>query len=101
MFTVTVTARADTRTPEVPGGGVKRHGGGGRGKELAMRSPGRRRRRSPRGGDRERGTITLMLLVMFVALLPPAGVVSHGRAKLNPAGNAHAIAPEAAPAGGG
>ncbi len=101
MFTVTVTARADTRTPEVPGGGVKRHGGGGRGKERAMRSPGRRRRRSPRGGDRERGTITLMLLVMFVALLALAGIVIDGGAKLNQAENANAIAQEAARAGAG
>src|SRR5579864_8720148 len=106
MFTVTVTGQADARTPEVPGGRVNRHGGGGRGKERAMRSvpargdtaspgdttgpdcpqplpePSRRRRRSPGRAGRERGTITLMLLVMFVALLALAGIVIDGGAKL-------------------
>lgn len=72
MFTLTVTARADARIPE--------------------------RRR---GGDRERGTITLMLLVMFVALLALAGIVIDGGAKLDQAENANAIAQEAARAGAG
>jgi Flp pilus assembly protein TadG len=101
MFTVTVTARANTQTPEVPGGGVQRAGGGGRGKERTMSSPGRWRARSGRGGDRERGSITLMLLVLFVALIALAGIVIDGGAKLNQAENANAIAQEAARAGAG
>ena len=52
-------------------------------------------------GDRERGTITLMLLVMFVALLALAGIVIDGGAKLDQAENANAIAQEAARAGAG
>jgi len=94
MFTVTVTARPDTRPPEVPGDGIRR-------KERAMRSPGLHVRRSPGDGDRERGTITLMLLVMFVALLALAGIVIDGGAKLDQAENANAIAQEAARAGAG
>jgi Flp pilus assembly protein TadG len=101
MFTVTVTAQANTQTPKVPGGGVKRAGGGGRGKERTMSSPGRWRARSGRGGDRERGSITLMLLVLFVALIALAGIVIDGGAKLNQAENANAIAQEAARAGAG
>jgi hypothetical protein len=66
-----------------------------------MRSPGRQGRRSPHDGDRERGTITLMLLVMFVALLALAGIVIDGGAKLDQAENANAIAQEAARAGAG
>ena len=65
-----------------------------------MRSPGRRAQRSSQG-DRERGTITLMLLVMFVALLALAGIVIDGGAKLDQAENANAIAQEAARAGAG
>lgn len=75
MFTLTVTARAD--------------------------APGRERHRPPTEGDRERGTITLMLLVMFVALLALAGIVIDGGAKLDQAENANAIAQEAARAGAG
>jgi hypothetical protein len=52
-------------------------------------------------GDRERGTITLMLLVMFVALLALAGIVVDGGAKLAQAENANAYAQEAARAGAG
>ena len=66
-----------------------------------MRSPGRPASPSPRGGDRERGTITLMLLVMFVALLALAGIVIDGGAKLDQAENANAVAQEAARAGAG
>src|SRR5260221_10872960 len=94
MFTVTVTAQADAWTPEVPGGGLRR-------RERTMRSPGRQGQRSPHDGDRERGTITLMLLVMFVALLALAGIVIDGGAKLDQAENANAIAQEAARAGAG
>jgi Flp pilus assembly protein TadG len=49
----------------------------------------------------ERGTITLMLLVMFFALLALAGIVIDGGAKLAQAENANAIAQEAARAGAG
>ena len=101
MFTVTVTARANTQTPKVPGGRVKRAGGGERGKERTMSSPDRWRARSGGGGDRERGSITLMLLVLFVALIALAGIVIDGGAKLNQAENANAIAQEAARAGAG
>jgi hypothetical protein len=69
MFTVTVTAQADTRVA--------------------------------RDGDREHGSITLMLLVMFVAMLALAGIVIDGGAKLDQAENANAIAQEAARAGAG
>jgi Flp pilus assembly protein TadG len=58
-------------------------------------------RRLPGHADRERGTITLMLLVMFVALLALAGIVIDGGAKLAQAENANAIAQEAARAGAG
>lgn len=66
-----------------------------------MSSPGRLRARSGRGGDRERGSITLMLLVLFVGLIALAGIVIDGGAKLNQAENANAIAQEAARAGAG
>jgi Flp pilus assembly protein TadG len=94
MFTLTVTAQADAWTPEAPGGGL-------RCREHVMRSPGPRGQRSLHGSDRERGTITLMLLVMFVALLALAGIVIDGGAKLDQAENANAIAQEAARAGAG
>ena len=66
-----------------------------------MSSPGWWRARSGRASDRERGSITLMLLVLFVALIALAGVVIDGGAKLNQAENANAIAQEAARAGAG
>ena len=47
------------------------------------------------------GSITLMLLVLFVALIAMAGIVIDGGAKLNQAENATAIAQEAARAGAG
>ena len=75
MFTLTVTARAD--------------------------APRQQRHRLSTEGDRERGTITLMLLIMFVALLALAGIVIDGGAKLDQAENANAIAQEAARAGAG
>lgn len=50
---------------------------------------------------RERGSLTLMLAVMFVALLALAGIVIDGGAKLTAAENATAIAQEAARAGAG
>jgi Flp pilus assembly protein TadG len=59
-----------------------------------MRSPARR-------GRDDRGSITLMLLTLFVALIAMAGIVIDGGAKLNQAENATAIAQEAARAGAG
>jgi Flp pilus assembly protein TadG len=59
-----------------------------------MTLPGRRS-----AGDT--GSITLMLVVLFVALIALAGIVIDGGAKLNQAENATAIAQEAARAGAG
>jgi Flp pilus assembly protein TadG len=59
-----------------------------------MRLPGK-----PGTGDQ--GSITLMLLALFVALIALAGIVIDGGAKLNQAENATAIAQEAARAGAG
>jgi Flp pilus assembly protein TadG len=53
------------------------------------------------GQSRERGSLTLLLAVMFVALLALAGIVIDGGAKLTAAENATAIAQEAARAGAG
>jgi len=62
-----------------------------------MRLPG-----GPGGpDDSDRGSITLMLLALFVALIALAGIVIDGGAKLNQAENANAIAQEAARAGAG
>ena len=47
------------------------------------------------------GSITLMLVALFVALIALAGIVIDGGAKLNQAENATAIAQEAARAGAG
>jgi Flp pilus assembly protein TadG len=54
-----------------------------------------------RGVDADRGSLTLMLAVLFVALLALAGVVIDGGAKLTAAENAAAVAQEAARAGAG
>ncbi len=59
-----------------------------------MTLPGRR-------GAGDQGSITLMLLALFVALIALAGIVIDGGAKLNQAENATAIAQEAARAGAG
>src|ERR1700684_1483757 len=61
---------------------------------LAERAPERRR-------DGERGSITLMLAALSVALIALAGIVIDGGAKLRAAENADAIAQEAARAGAG
>lgn len=53
------------------------------------------------GGNADRGSLTLMLAVLFVALLALAGIVIDGGAKLTAAENAAAIAQEAARAGAG
>ena len=52
-------------------------------------------------GDDERGSLTLMLAVLFVSLLAMAGIVIDGGAKLDAAQNAVAAAQEAARAGAG
>jgi Putative Tad-like Flp pilus-assembly len=62
---------------------------------LARRLPGRE------PGDAERGSLTLMLLVMFVALVGLAGIVIDGGARLTAAENATSVAQEAARAGAG
>jgi Flp pilus assembly protein TadG len=59
-----------------------------------MRLPGRR-------SASDTGSITLMLVALFVALIALAGIVIDGGAKLNQAENATAIAQEAARAGAG
>jgi Flp pilus assembly protein TadG len=64
--------------------------------EQRMTSGGRERRTA---GDR--GSLTLMLAVLFIALLALAGLVIDGGAKLDAASNAAAVAQEAARAGAG
>jgi len=51
--------------------------------------------------DRERGSLTLMLAALMVALLALAGLVIDGGRKLNQSARAYAIAQEAARAGAG
>jgi Flp pilus assembly protein TadG len=62
-----------------------------------MRQP----RAARAGGDREAGSLTLMLAVLMVALLALAGLVIDGGRKLNQSASAYAIAQEAARAGAG
>ncbi len=59
--------------------------------------------RHPSGAraDSERGSLTLMLAVLMVALLALAGLVIDGGRKLNQSASAYAIAQEAARAGAG
>ena len=64
-----------------------------------LRGPGERARAGPH--DRERGSITLMLAALSVALIALAGIVIDGGAKLRAAENADAVAQEAARAGAG
>jgi Flp pilus assembly protein TadG len=52
-------------------------------------------------GDGERGSLTLMLAVLMVALLSLAGLVIDGGRKLNQSASAYAVAQEAARAGAG
>jgi len=71
-----------------------------------MRAPGSPRRRvwppeAAAGTEAERGSLTLMLAVLFVSLLALAGLVIDGGAQLNDAENAAAVAQEAARAGAG
>jgi hypothetical protein len=49
--------------------------------------------------DRERGGLSLMIVILFVALAALAGIVVDGSAKLDAAQNAIALAQEAARAG--
>ena len=51
--------------------------------------------------DRERGSFSLMLVILTVPLLALAGLVVDGGAKLSEAENANAVAQEAARAGAG
>ncbi|HEY7144807.1 MAG TPA: pilus assembly protein TadG-related protein [Streptosporangiaceae bacterium] len=51
--------------------------------------------------DSERGSLSLMLVLLTVSLLALAGLVVDGGAKLNAAENANAVAQEAARAGAG
>jgi len=73
-----------------------RHGGTEHGREQQMGSSGGLRRACG-----ERGSLTLMLVTMSVALLALAGLVLDGGAKLNAASTAAAVAEEAARAGAG
>jgi Flp pilus assembly protein TadG len=57
--------------------------------------------RPARQGNRERGSITLMLVALSVAIIALAGIVIDGGAKLRAAENADAAAQEAARAGAG
>ena len=56
---------------------------------------------SPAAVNGERGSFSLMLVIMAVALLALAGLVVDGGAKLDEAENANAVAQEAARAGAG
>jgi Flp pilus assembly protein TadG len=58
-------------------------------------------RTNPAAGGSERGSFSLILVIMAVALLALAGLVVDGGAKLNEAENASAVAQEAARAGAG
>jgi Flp pilus assembly protein TadG len=60
-----------------------------------------RRGRGPHPATGERGSITLMLTILFPVLLAFAGLVIDGGAKLRAAGDANEIAQEAARAGAG
>jgi Flp pilus assembly protein TadG len=51
--------------------------------------------------DSERGSFSLMLVILTIPLLALAGLVVDGGAKLNEAGNANSVAQEAARAGAG
>jgi Flp pilus assembly protein TadG len=75
----------------------------GQGHSSGPGQPGSRERGmiQRRGADTDRGSLTLMLAVLFVALLALAGVVIDGSAKLTAAENAAAVAQEAARAGAG
>ncbi|HMG62167.1 MAG TPA: hypothetical protein VK599_04390 [Streptosporangiaceae bacterium] len=75
----------------------------GQGHSSGPGQPGSRERAmiQRRGDDADRGSLTLMLAVLFVALLALAGVVIDGGAKLTAAENAAAVAQEAARAGAG
>lgn len=71
-----------------------------------MRAPGTSRARArpllaTGRAESERGSLTLMLAVLFVALLALFGLVIDGGAQLNDAENAAAAAQEAARAGAG
>jgi Flp pilus assembly protein TadG len=66
-----------------------------------MSQPGWRGKLRPQLGQSERGSLTLMLVVMFVALIALAGLVVDGGAKVTAAEDATSAAQEAARAGAG
>jgi Flp pilus assembly protein TadG len=68
-------------------------------RRARLRGPGQRARTGRH--DRDRGSITLMLAALSVALIALAGIVIDGGAKLRAAENADAVAQEAARAGAG
>jgi hypothetical protein len=65
------------------------------GRGLASRLPGQK------PGEAERGSLSLMLIVLFTALVGLAGIVIDGGARLTAAENATSVAQEAARAGAG
>jgi Flp pilus assembly protein TadG len=75
----------------------------GNGRLRARGRDGRLMRRARRpwtdGEDRDRGALSLMIVVLFVALVALAGIVVDGGAKLDADENAYALAQEAARAG--
>lgn len=95
--TVIVTPRGQPEPPDDRGqlGSQERGMSQPCGRVLVPRMPGRD------SGQPERGSLTLMLAVMFVALLALAGLVIDGGAKLTAAENAASAAQEAARAGAG
>jgi Flp pilus assembly protein TadG len=89
--TVIVTAARHPETADGQGHSSGPGQPGSRGRGMIQR----------RADDADRGSLTLMLAVLFVALLALAGVVIDGGAKLTAAENAAAVAQEAARAGAG
>jgi hypothetical protein len=73
-----------------PASARQRRGAGARAERAAQVPP-----------DGERGSLTLMLLILFVSLLALAGLVIDGGAKLDEAEQAASVAQEAARAGAG
>lgn len=71
------------------------------GRDGALRGRRRDRARWPTRPGRDRGSVTLMLAALGVALIALAGIVIDGGVKLRAAENANAVAQEAARAGAG
>lgn len=79
--------RSDPSTPTAP----SEHGPG----------PGTSQRLNRRARSGEQGSITLLAVILFLALLAAAGLVVDGGAKIRAARQASAVAEEAARAGAG